>query len=439
MKLAGILGFQPFPHNSAVSRVHVHVDQRVMNQLLREKPPDKRCLLENLNLTPERWEACRPVKEKAKTRKTKKTTRPRKHQGSRKVKRYVRRRGASLPPGAVIRSVHTDGVALSIVMKMPHTKPADKLTTEEYIAKQNDRATALFNDDDCYVVAGDPGRVNLMVAATLKARQNPVDTRPSRTRTTRTWWLKATKRIKQQEWEQKRRSRPDVAAAMNALSQSGGRRSVSVSAWSRYLDALVANKDTLHREFLENDERYVLRMERYRHRRSAISRAAQCILNEVPNSKGQPTKVVVGYGDASMKSHGRGTKDVSVPVKQLYREIIATMKRRRLDGVVIKVWEHRTTKTCYRCKEELETVYEKDEEGVDKRDAHGRRTEDRNFRRCAHCRTTEGSPKLRDRDFNASINILLALIARLKGEPRPEHLRPKKVRRKATKRRRPRK
>lgn len=424
IEMAQRLGFQVFPHSGAVSRVHAHVDKRVLECMLRDRPVNARSLHDNLNLTPELWNARRRLKLKEKTRYNKRRKKRRKKRrgrasgGQKRAKLYVRRKTAPLPDGAVIRSVSTDGVAVSVVMKIPHRRPSEKLTAEEFAKKQLDTGKQLYQQDDTYVVTGDPGRRNLLVAATLSARISPLRSRPERTRSTRSWWLKAIGRAKQQAWEQRRRAAPGVSAALDALSQSGGRRSTDYLAWTRYLEASVANQDVLHREFLLNDERYVLRMERYGRRRSAISRAAQTVLAAVPNIPG--TKVVVGYGDASVKSHGRGPNDVSVPVKKLYREIIATLKRRRLVGVVLKVWEHRTTKTCYRCGHEMETMYQKDENGENVRDANGKKVEDRNFRRCNHC--TEGSPKVRDRDFNAAINIMLALIAELEGRRRPMHL-----------------
>ena len=86
------------------------------------------------------------------------------------------------------------------------------------------------------------------------------------------------------------------------------------------------------------------------------------------------------------------------------------------------MWEFRTTKTCYRCKQEMEAVYETNAEGDVLRDKWGNMKENRDFRRCKHCACHEERPKLRNRDFNAAINMLLALRASLLGEPRPLHL-----------------
>jgi len=93
--------------------------------------------------------------------------------------------------------------------------------------------------------------------------------------------------------------------------------------------------------------------------------------------------------------------------------------------VVRDVWEFRTTKTCYRCKEEMEKVYARDVDGEFLRDRYGKKMEDLNFRRCTHCPCYEERPKLRNRDFNAAINIMLAFLAEIRGEERPAHLRPR--------------
>ena len=52
------------------------------------------------------------------------------------------------------------------------------------------------------------------------------------------------------------------------------------------------------------------------------------------------------------------------------------------------------------------------------------RSEGAIFRRCAGNCAQDKRPKLRNRDFNAAINILLAAEAELRGELRPTHLRP---------------
>ena len=49
---------------------------------------------------------------------------------------------------------------------------------------------------------------------------------------------------------------------------------------------------------------------------------------------------------------------------------------------------------------------------------------DRDFRICEHCSSNEQTRKLRNRDFNASINILKLLWSELRGEARPGYLCP---------------
>jgi hypothetical protein len=67
----------------------------------------------------------------------------------------------------------------------------------------------------------------------------------------------------------------------------------------------------------------------------------------------------------------------------------------------------------------METMY--------KEDNSGKQIQDREFRRCNHCKIGPDDlgtqrPKKRNRDFNAAKNILLAFIAVLEDKPRPQHL-----------------
>lgn len=127
------------------------------------------------------------------------------------------------------------------------------------------------------------------------------------------------------------------------------------------------------------------------------------------------------------------------------------------------MWEHLTTCKCYKCEQRMATRKiqwnEKDVERAEKkartkveasmaeaaraREAgqmvcdpppllppdppyEQRLKVDRDFRICEQCSHAEQTRKLRNRDFNAAINILKLLQCELRGEKRPEYLCPEK-------------
>ena len=422
-RMATAQGFAPFPSSACTSRVHVQVDQRVMNQLMCHKPLAERDLLKNFNLTPELWNARRRrIHRKADKSKRKKKKRGAKR-GFRKVAQARRRLETKLHPEAIIRSICTDGMSATVVMKIPHKRRADNLTKKDWAAIMHEKSRRLLDSPGTMVVAVDPGRRNLVTAAGCLSTEDPMNDRPRYAAHSRGRWKKRTRHKFKSEWEAKRREAPDVKAALDALSQSGGRRGTSVQAWQSYLSAATTNKEVLYAEFLENDERAKLKMEWYRGRRRAVEEVVMTVLKPAISTSAK--RVLVGYGSASMASHGRGPEDISVPTKEIKAALNKGIKKHGLDGIVRDVWEFRTTKTCYRCKEEMEKVYMRDDCGELLRDRYGKKMEDLNFRRCTHCPCHDERPKLRNRDFNAAINIMLAFLAELRGEERPAHLKPR--------------
>ena len=120
----------------------------------------------------------------------------------------------------------------------------------------------------------------------------------------------------------------------------------------------------------------------------------------------------------------------------------------------MNVWEHLTTQKCHRCHETMKAhVVPWTQDDVEKEKKRltdiwevklrealeqganipplelptdeellRRHKTDRNFRICEHCSSSDQPWKLRNRDFNAAINILTLLEATLKGEERPSYL-----------------
>jgi len=183
----------------------------------------------------------------------------------------------------------------------------------------------------------------------------------------------------------------------------------------------------------------------------------------------QKRPVIIGYGTG--RGNGGGHKgEPAVPVKAMYRELKMAFRRHRqggLQGGIVNVWEHLTTKKCHRC-EQLTVTRQVPwtEEDIKKKEERTRKkyeqavaaaqrarykgdTEvkdpplpthdppldkrtkiDRDFRVCEHCSQDEQTRKIRNRDLNAAINILKLLECELRGEERPMYLCPDPTKRK---------
>jgi hypothetical protein len=372
---------QPFPLANMVSRAYVRVDSKVFSKMFTGCRRNGRKLdfHEALGLTQELWNARRKLPGDA---------------ARKKRARGVRRSVGKLRADEYISSVETDGYGVSIVINRPQTKSTTPKDKEQRAKDHLANMQRVRNTMDCYVDGLDPGRVNLAVTAS-KCTFGENTGKVIRWQYSRAKWKSNIGDQRQKDWETARRSIPEVKAAMDALSDSGGKRNAEESKWVAYLDAMVTHWPALVDEFMENDERAARRMVCYRRKQRVIEGLASRVVH--PEEK---SARIVGYGDGSFASHGRGSNDTSVPVKKIYKAIRRAFKTHRKTGGVVKVWEYLTTAKCHACEQRLEKMH----------DANGH--EIRDFRRCTQC-TFEERPKLRNRDFNAARNILKVTEAML--------------------------
>lgn len=408
--------FQPLPMATTVTRVHARVCERIYRGLtssLPEAPSFDAFVSKRIR------RRLRRTKWIKKSYRRVRRSKGAKGRGSRKVRR--KRRGKQQVVSAKkmqqVNSFETDGYSVSLTVKTPHTRPADSLTPEERAKQHLARLQEVAKETGCWVAGDDPGRKNMGTQAALPIDADPLVDKAKRVQFTRGEWNRVVQTRQHRDWEASRRVGA-VKTALDALSDSGGKRTTDVSRWEAYIAASLTHRRTLHREFLQNDERRRRALLSYGRRRRSVDKAASRF---VSTPDGKP--LIIGYGDGSFASHGRGKSDTSVPVKTLYRAIVAAFKKKRIRGGVVKAWEYFTTAKCHRCHHRMEKVY---------KDVNGGRVEDRDFRRCMHC--NEERPKLRNRDWNAALNIRVVVLCMLRGEERPEYLKPEK--RKSRKRRR---
>jgi transposase len=353
-----------------------------------------------LNLSAALWNANRkslPVAAKKKKLRGK--------NGQRRSVRKLRR-------NELISSVETDGYGVSIVVKTPHlVRAADPKSAKQAAEDHMAALSALYASEECAVMGIDPGRVNLVVSATIGGKRvTPETLGEARSAEfgmfSRSRWNGMMRNSEKAAWERVRRERPAVRAALEALSESGGKRNVDAARWTAYLDASVAHWGALVGEFMEDDERAARKMVHFRRRQRTMAKIASHVVR--PEDK-RPLLIV--YGNAKLCCHGHGSTDTPVPVKGIYRAILLAFKQHRKRGGVFKGWEFLTTQKCHRCSGQLEVMVGENGEEI------------RDFRRCATC-THEERPKSRNRDFNAAKNILTVGLCSLLGQPRPVHLCP---------------
>lgn len=398
--------FQPFPLANTVSRVHARVDERIYDKLtvgIPEAPSFQEFVKKRIQPARQRkkWtkHSFRRIRRSSTAKK----------KGFRKVKRKKRAKIQVVKKGQKIASFESDGYSVSLTVQTPHSSPAENLEAKQFHQQQLDKFRAVFDSESgCWVAGNDPGRRNIATQAVLLADEDPLAVPAKRVQFTRAQWNRVIQSKRQRAWEAKRRIGA-VQIALDALSESGGKRGCDEEKWTNYITKSLEHQETLHREFLHNDERSKRRLYGYSLRRKAIDATASRL---VTSPDGRP--LIIGYGDGNFCSHGRGGTDTSVPTKSLFRAVQLAFKKKEVKGGVLKVWEHSTTAKCHRCQYRLDKVY---------KTVNGNLVEDLDFRRCSHCEH-EQRPKLRNRDWNAALNIRVVVMSILRGEDRPEYLMP---------------
>jgi hypothetical protein len=382
--------FSPFPVAS-LSRTHHIICDRVCEALTGKSLQDV------FALEPAAWkERLRPAR-KAK----------RKRKADRHPHKRPSGRSYNLQKQDKVSTIDTDGCGLGVHIKTRHKHTYNdtweglspyqraKAIRAAEVAKLNTLPTTSVD------LGNDPGGVNLYFMAV----RNP-DGSHDKLKYTRKSWKRDIQLDRRLAWNEDRSRQGRVRDALTALSESGGYRNAKLETWTRYIEVLAHHWDVLSTEYLENDERCKQRMVGFRLGQRALMRATDRVFEFAAAHGGRNAPVRIGYGDGNVGLGAKGT-----PTKKLYKAIIAAFKRKRKPGGVLKVSEAFTTKRCYKCGADMAIVY-----GV----IDGDWKENRDFRCCTSC--IDKQRKLRNRDFNAAINILMVLKAELAGQGRPAHL-----------------
>ena len=290
---------------------------------------------------------------------------------------------SSLPPGARLKCVNTDGVGLRLCLEFVPSRP---------IVKQEE----LF-PENTLLVGKDTGRVRMSTT---------VDSDGKVSMMTRQDKYNAERHTRMQKWENDRRAGTPWATALAAIATAGGFRNRDLNTWMASLDAQNQHLKVILEEQLYDKERAKKKMVRFRWRRSWMDRRIRELL--APAWK-DGRHMVIGRGDGSFSSTGKGELSVpTVGIEDGMRRIIKMTGSSHLVKQV-PVCEENSTKCCHHCGEIMKKM----------RTRSGK--ECLRYRLCTKCGPkTDG--KRRHRDVNAARNILMLLKLMILGLPRPKHL-----------------
>jgi hypothetical protein len=263
----------------------------------------------------------------------------------------------------------------------------------------------------------DLGRAKLFTAAVCQDAWRP----PTSCRLTRKRYYAEMHHRRAVAWEQGRANAAPVAAALAALS-TGDLGTSDPVAWRRYLDADALHREVLEREYVEEKERALWKMRLFRRKRGTLDRAVQRLMRQATRDARTGERLPrtrplhLGVGDGQFGCTGPGER--AVPTTSFGQALKRGAERQRRDErrevVLEDVDESYTTQKCCACGAQTTAPMVWDR-------VHGERRGSRRLRSCANCApTTIG--RRRDRDVQASRNILWLQMHKWAGAPRPAYL-----------------
>ena len=384
-------------------RHHAFIDAKILRPLLKGLPVIRG--VADGELLQKVFGACRETMASRRTQ-VRKKLRGRDHRWRKRWRNKGKGKGrgrgrGSFPKDAIVRSVETDGVSLCIHIERPDhwtQGPVQKA------GSQQPPASSCSHPASAEFAGADTGRANLFVAAhAASGISKPTTQRFSRGRY---YWEMGYR--KQQAWVRSRQQQPVLAAAIQALSGSGGQANTSLTKWAAYLAAQQEHSQVLSSEYLEGKEYTKWQMRLYRGKRGALDRAVSRLLNMGDTSK----PLALGIGTAGFASGDRG--ELSVPTTQLDQAFQRGRRRIRRTVMQLGVDEFRTTCCCCSCGRLTACPQVWDQKS-------GQWRKSRRFRLCTSVCHSPGGIR-RHRDSQAATNILWCTISQFWGFERPCYL-----------------
>lgn len=351
-----------------------------------------------------------------------------------------RRVGASeMPRSARIDSVETDGVGLRIVLKTPQdiSKFVIPIGVNEPKLVRPKRgkkrpAASVHDGHGCLeqhpsgpgypepiMIAADLGRAKLFTAAVSRRGYQM----PSTVVLTRRRYYYEMRHSRRLRWEETRmRNIPGLKNAVTALSLAGSLHNSDQASWLAYLKTETTHRQLLDDEFVSSVDRARWKMAMHRGKRRCLDNSVQRLLFTALDDTSENRPLILGIGNAGFPSHGP-SGELPAPTSELSKAIKRGIERVRKTGrsvTVLTIDEFRTTLCCCACGSRTSAPV------VTHRYRH-RRTGERMTangpsRRLRCCTTCSLTGKLRDRDVQASRNILWLTMAQYFGSPRPSYL-----------------
>jgi len=383
----------------------------------------------------------------------------------RRLKKKRMRLGAGrMHPEAIVQSMETDGVGARLCVKTPLdmkafvvplpdsetneavSQPRKRLKRGDWLAmmkaqreeaaareeRERETVCAQRRRDNPVILCQDRGRKKLAATA---VSTNPLK-KPETDMFTRSRFYSEMRYWRHQSWSVSRTRQPLVAEALAEMSQAGGLRNCNPVIWDATLETERFYEDILDAEFVEPPDYALWRMRIFRLKRASLDRATFGLLSRA--MRGQPAArgLVVGVGDGSFCSTGRG--ELSAPTTsmdkamsrsiQRFRDIQKNQnKEREKKGKttnrserkveLMSVPEYASTMCCCECGQLTEAA------PVTTRDTKTGELTTRRSRRlrlCTTCDPTYG--RRRDRDVQGARNLLWILKLEYMGGDRPWYM-----------------
>lgn len=378
----------------SIGRVHVRLDQRVLSGLLTRK-----------GLPDQTLDAFLGVHRMQQTRKNiRKKLRSSGQRGRRSKCGYK----VDTLLGTLNRRVtsfETDGVALSVTFSFNGESDVRKRREVPTLAR-NDCEAAGYCDSNTHQVGIDPGRVAPLVAVSHDGTSYSSLRLTRKSLHRRCLFDRMAK-----QYEEYKSLRPDLRAAYSAMSNVAW-KTVDVNVLLNMVDTCTVHADALRAE-RQSKRNALAAMVVWRRKNAVKDQVVSQFLRkwDVERKALGKKAVIVGYGNASFAPTGRREK--AVPTKDLILRFTKAFRRLDISGGVVMTGEYLTTQMCHGCRCLTEEV----------KDADGH--VDRNLR-CCRGQCGQGHANnvmLRNRDRNAAINILIALVGWLSSDGRrPDYL-----------------
>ena len=303
-------------------------------------------------------------------------------------KKWMKIGHSCLSSKAEIASISTDGVGLRLSVKYKPTEP--------FVSTHPDDRTI---PDDAYQIGFDGGRVNLGTTADQLGNVNLVK---------RSQFYKTQRDKKAKRWERQRMKATAWGQAIAEMSEAGGFKNTKLSTWEATLGVVANHINVLKNEQLVSKERALMKMRRFRWKKSFLDRGWKNVLKPGID-KERKRHIALGIGDGDFPCTGKGEQ--AVPTKGIYISLWRVVRMLGIRQLVheVSIPEYNTTKCCHRCGHVMEPVYTPQGDELLR------------YRLCRNC-STETIGKRRNRDVNASKNMLKLLACKIFGLPRPDCL-----------------